>query len=126
MRVYVLAKDVSPVSVRFLIVICMIFGIEDWVWPQHPQLLPRAAIRLEYVVPRVGRQSRGELPSGAERIWVETRAAAQVSPRKWLMSLAQFLLNVKSTFMSCWQERMPETLPSLLTVGSLLMLFLTS
>jgi hypothetical protein len=35
------------------------------------------------------------------------RAAAQVSPRKWLMILAQFLLTM-STFMSCWQERMPE------------------
>lgn len=52
MGLYVLAKDMSLVSVNFLMVICMSFDIEDWVWPQHPQLLPRVAIRLEYVVPR--------------------------------------------------------------------------
>lgn len=48
-----------------------------------------------------GRLSRGHLPSGAERTLKRVPAApvlfavqaAQVSPRKWLMSLAQSLLN---------------------------------
>lgn len=126
MGLYVLAKDVSLVSVKVLIIICMTFGH----WRLGLASASPAATPGSYPPgicgTQVGRQSRGELPSGAEKVWVETRAAAQVSPRKWLMSLAQFLLNVKSTFMSCWQERMPETLPSQLSVGLSLMLFLTS
>lgn len=125
MGLYVLAKNVSLVSVKVLIVICMIFGIDDWVWPQHPQLLPRAAIRLEYVVPRVGRQSRGELPSGAENLGGNLSGSPSQS-KKVAYELGSISPQCQVNIHVLLAGENARTPPSLLIVGLSLMLFLTS
>lgn len=68
MGLYVLGGDLSPVSVKFWVVVCWFYGVEDWVWPQRskrPSSQPPVVLSAQ-----VGRLSRGPLPSGAERIFL--------------------------------------------------------
>lgn len=97
----------------------VVIALETGSGLNNPRLLT-----FESVVPRVGRRSRGPLCRLGSNL-CGNRVAAQVSPRKWLMILAQFLLTMSTTFMSCWQEN-ARAFSSLLTPRILLMFVLTS